>query len=59
LQVTRDGQGLRFDESWAKEILSQRDIRITVDLKMGSETVTAWGTDLSYDYVTINASYRS
>lgn len=59
LQVTRDGQGLRFDESRAKEILSHRDIRITVDLKMGSETVTAWGTDLSYDYVAINASYRS
>lgn len=59
LQVTKDGRGLRFDEERAKEILKQRDIRITVDLKMGNETVTAWGADLSYNYVTINASYRS
>ncbi|MBS3899112.1 MAG: bifunctional glutamate N-acetyltransferase/amino-acid acetyltransferase ArgJ [Dethiobacter sp.] len=59
LQVTKDGQGLRFDENHAKEILQQKDIKITVDLGMGGETVTAWGTDLSYDYVTINASYRS
>lgn len=59
LQVTRNGQGLRFDEARAKRILKKRDILITVDLKMGVEKVTAWGTDLSYDYVTINASYRS
>ncbi len=59
LQVTGDGQGLHFDESRAKEILSQRDISIVVDLKMGTENVTAWGCDLSYDYVKINASYRS
>jgi len=59
LQVTKDGQGLRFDENHAKEILQKKDIKITVDLGMGGETVTAWGTDLSHDYVSINASYRS
>ncbi|MFW0861725.1 MAG: bifunctional glutamate N-acetyltransferase/amino-acid acetyltransferase ArgJ [Dethiobacter sp.] len=59
LQVTKDGQGMRFDEEHAKEVLQKKDIKITVDLGMGGETVTAWGTDLSYDYVTINASYRS
>jgi glutamate N-acetyltransferase/amino-acid N-acetyltransferase len=59
LQVTKDGQGLRFNEDHAKEVLKKRDIKITVDLNMGGETVTAWGADLSYDYVTINASYRS
>lgn len=59
IQVTKDGQGLRFDEDQAKEILKKRDIQITVDLNMGQETVTAWGADLSYEYVTINASYRS
>lgn len=59
VQVTKDGQGLVFDENQAKEVLKKKDIKITVDLAMGGETVTAWGTDLSYDYVTINASYRS
>jgi glutamate N-acetyltransferase / amino-acid N-acetyltransferase len=59
LQVAKDGQGLRFDEDYAKDILKQKDIRITVDVMMGGENVTAWGCDLSYEYVTINASYRS
>jgi len=59
VQVTKYGQGLRFDEEHAKDILRKKDIKITVDLGMGGETVTAWGTDLSYDYVSINASYRS
>ncbi|NLP37124.1 MAG: bifunctional glutamate N-acetyltransferase/amino-acid acetyltransferase ArgJ [Firmicutes bacterium] len=59
LQVTKAGQGLVFDEVRAKEILSQQDINIIVDLHLGLENVTAWGADLSYDYVKINASYRS
>ncbi|NLM52932.1 MAG: bifunctional glutamate N-acetyltransferase/amino-acid acetyltransferase ArgJ [Firmicutes bacterium] len=59
LQVTKDGQGLLFDEVRAKEILAQKEIVITVDLHLGTEIVTAWGSDLSYDYVKINASYRS
>jgi glutamate N-acetyltransferase/amino-acid N-acetyltransferase len=59
LQVARDGRGVPFDEKRAKEILNKKDIKVTVDLEMGDETVTAWGTDLSLDYVKINASYRS
>jgi len=59
LQVTQDGRGLRFDEAKAKHILQQTDIYVTVDLKAGGETFTAWGCDLSYNYVSINASYRS
>ncbi|NLZ92814.1 MAG: bifunctional glutamate N-acetyltransferase/amino-acid acetyltransferase ArgJ [Firmicutes bacterium] len=59
LQVAQAGQGLPFNEEEAAEILKQRDIRITIDLHMGKAKVTAWGTDLSYDYVKINASYRS
>ncbi len=59
LQVTQNGQGLRFDEEYAKKILQEKDIKITVDIKMGDESVTAWGADLSHNYVTINASYRS
>lgn len=59
LQVAKDGRGLPFDERRAAEILRKKDLQVTVDLKMGGETVTAWGTDLSLDYVKINASYRS
>jgi glutamate N-acetyltransferase/amino-acid N-acetyltransferase len=59
LQVTKDGRGLHFDEDLAKVILKEKDIIITIDINMGGETVTAWGADLSYDYVSINASYRS
>jgi glutamate N-acetyltransferase/amino-acid N-acetyltransferase len=59
LQVARDGRGLGFDEARAGEILSKKDIVVTVDIKMGKESVIAWGSDLSHEYVTINANYRS
>jgi len=59
LQVARSGCGLPFSEERAKKILAERDISITVDLHLGKEKVTAWGSDLSYEYVRINASYRS
>lgn len=59
LQVTAAGKGLRFDEAEAKKILSQREISILVDLHLGPEAITALGCDLSYEYVTINSSYRS
>ncbi len=58
LQVTENGRGLVFDELKAKEILGQEKINVTVELQIGHEDVTAWGCDLSYDYVTINSSYR-
>jgi len=59
LQVTARGQGVPFDEAQAAAILARKDIKILIDLHLGEETVTAWGTDLSYEYVRINASYRS
>ncbi|HHX73416.1 MAG TPA: bifunctional glutamate N-acetyltransferase/amino-acid acetyltransferase ArgJ [Firmicutes bacterium] len=59
LQVTAQGQGVPFDEAEAAAILARKDIKILIDLHQGAETVTAWGTDLSYEYVRINASYRS
>lgn len=59
LQVMKDGVGLIFDEDKAKEILSHREIKVLVDLKLGSEAVTAWGSDLSHRYVDINSSYRT
>ena len=58
-QMMQDGMGLVFNEEKAKEILSEKDIIYTVDLKMGNYAATAWTCDLSYEYVRINADYRS
>lgn len=53
------GMGLEFDEEKAKEILSRDEIEIIIELNMGNASVTAWGCDLTYDYVKINGDYRS
>ena len=53
------GTVLSVDEEKAKEILSQEIIEVLIDMKTGSETATAWGCDLSYEYVRINGDYRS
>jgi glutamate N-acetyltransferase/amino-acid N-acetyltransferase len=57
--VARDGMGLAFDEEQARLELVQETVVITVDLKAGDYSATAWGCDLSYDYVRINAAYRT
>lgn len=59
LQVAAQGTGLAFDEEKAAEILHQKEVKILVDLKQGQGQATAWGCDLSYDYVRINGSYRT
>jgi glutamate N-acetyltransferase/amino-acid N-acetyltransferase len=59
VQVAQNGAGLAFDEITAKEALQGIEIVITVDLKNGETSATAWGCDLTYDYVRINASYRT
>ena len=48
-----------MDEVRAKEIFSQENIIITIDLHQGTESACFWTCDLSKDYVHINASYRS
>ncbi len=58
-QVVAGGKGLLFDELQVKEVLSQAEIPVLVDLHLGTAEVTAWGCDLSYDYVKINSAYRS
>jgi len=55
----RDGQVQLFDEDKALEILSEQAVRFSCDMKMGGEEATAWGCDLTYDYVKINGDYRS
>ena len=59
LAVARDGTGLRFDEARALEILREKTVAIKVDLKAGRASATAWGCDLTYDYVKINGAYRT
>jgi len=57
--VCKDGAGLEFDEDLAKKILTEDEIEINVNLKAGNASATAWGCDLTYDYVKINGDYRT
>lgn len=59
LEVCKNGAGIDFSEESAKEILLEKEIEILVDLNSGSENATAWGCDLTYDYVKINGDYRT
>ena len=57
--VCKDGAGVPFSEEKAKEILLEKEIDILVGLGDGSCGATAWGCDLTYDYVKINGDYRT
>ena len=57
--VCENGAGVDFSEEKAKEILSENEIDILIDLKSGDASSTAWGCDLTYDYVRINGDYRT
>ena len=59
LQVYKDGVPLQFDEAKAKEIMSQQAVEILVQCSEGDAEGTAWGCDLTYDYVKINGDYRT
>ena len=59
IPVCKNGAGIPFSEEKAKEILLEKEIDILVGLNDGPETATAWGCDLTYDYVKINGDYRS
>ncbi len=59
IPVCENGAGVEFSEEKAKEILLEKEIEILVDLGVGSVTATAWGCDLTYDYVKINGDYRT
>jgi len=59
VQVAQNGMGLEFDEAKATETLKQKKVNILVKFNIGTEEATAWGCDLTYDYVSINADYRS
>ncbi len=57
--VCKNGAGIDFSEEVAKTVLSEEEIEILVDLNSGVEESTAWGCDLTYDYVRINGDYRT
>ena len=57
--VCANGAGVDFSEEQAKEILLESAIDILIDLNDGDGTATAWGCDLTYDYVKINGDYRT
>ena len=59
MNVFEKGYGLKFDEKKALKILKEKEIKITVNMNAGQNNATAWGCDLTYDYVKINGSYRS
>ena len=59
IQVCKDGAGVDFSEETAKEILLESAIDILIELNDGDGKATAWGCDLTYDYVKINGDYRT
>ncbi len=59
IAVCKAGAGIDFSEEKAKEILLEKEIDILVDLNDGPFAATAWGCDLTYDYVKINGDYRT
>ena len=59
LQLVKNGMATDYSEELATKILSEKEVRAIADVKMGDATATAWGCDLTYDYVKINADYRS
>ncbi len=59
IEVCRMGAGVAFSEEIAKEILLEPEIDILVELNDGEGAATAWGCDLTYDYVKINGDYRT
>ena len=59
LQIVKDGTATDYSEEKATEILSQNPVIAIADVKQGDASATAWGCDLTFDYVKINADYRS
>ena len=59
IQVCKDGAGVPFSEDEAKKILLEKEIEILVSVGSGACSASAWGCDLTYDYVKINGDYRT
>ncbi len=59
IEVCKNGAGIDFSEEKAKVVLLENEIEIKVNLNDGKHSATAWGCDLTYDYVKINGDYRT
>ena len=59
IAVCKNGAGVNFSEEIAKKILLEKEINIIINLNDGDASATAWGCDLTYDYVKINGDYRT
>ena len=59
LQIIENGMATDYSEEVATKILSEPEITATADIKMGDYSATAWGCDLTHEYININADYRS
>ncbi len=59
LCLVENGMATEYSEEFATKILGGKEVTVTADMKDGLEEATAWGCDLTYDYVKINADYRS
>lgn len=57
--IFKDGAAVSYSEEEASQVLASPEVRVLVDMHMGEAEASAWGCDLSYDYVKINADYRS
>ncbi len=59
IAVCEQGRGLDFDETKAKQILTEHDIEINITMGEGEGACTCWGCDITYDYIKINGDYRT
>lgn len=59
IQILKDGVAVDYSEEEATRILSEKQVTAAADIKLGDASAVAWGCDLTYDYVKINADYRS
>lgn len=59
IEIFKNGVATDYSEEEATKILSQPEVTVVADMKEGQASATAWGCDLTYDYVKINADYRS
>ena len=59
VELCKNGKGVPFSEEEAKKVLLEKNIDVLIDLNSGEFSATAWGCDLTYDYVKINGDYRT
>lgn len=59
VDVCKNGAGIDFSEETAKKVLTEKEIEVLISLNSGDYSATAWGCDLTYDYVKINGDYRT